>query len=711
MKTLKLTVEDHIATLTVDQPQNRVNTITSQLIAEFDEVLDNLEHDELIRALIITGGKQDRFISGADIRLLLGFRKKGDALAFSRKANSLLTRLSQLPVPVVAAIHGPALGGGLEVALACDYRIATDDPTTRFSLPEVNLGLCPAAGGSQRLPALIGTSEALSMLLTGRTVYPREALETGLVDELIHVPGLMKAARNTARMLMDSKDEIRQKGAVSKVLGTMRGNPVARRILFNRAESDIQKQTRGRYPAPKAILECVRHGLKHGPEAGLAFESETFDALAVTPESRQLVLGYFKRQAVRKNPSKARPQKVDHIGVLGAGLMGSGITAVSAARGFAVTLKDRDIPSAVRGKQAAWNELTKRVQARAITEFERDRLLAGIHCTDSYNDLRGLPFVIEAVFEELSFKRRVLAESEEVLPDDAVFASNTSAIPISDIAASARRPERVVGMHYFSPARKMPLIEIIRGRQTDEKAVATTCDIALRQGKYVIVVDDQPGFYISRIVLPMINEAMHLIEEGADIRIIDTAMKNFGFPVGPVNLTDEVGIDVVSHVMETMAPVFNKRGTTLNQSIHRLYESGFAGRKNRRGFYDYREKKGILNRQDHKLINQEIYAYFGESGRRDFQLKEIMDRITLVMINEAAYCLQDKVIARPSDGDIGAVLGMGFPAYRGGPFRYMDQEEIRSVRDRLLYRRDLHGARFHPAPLIEDRFNAGKTFH
>ena len=709
MKTLKLTVEDHIATLTVDQPKSRVNTITSQLISEFDEILDNLEQDDLIRALIITGGKQNRFISGADIRILLGFRKRGDALAFSRKANSLLSRLTQLPIPVIAAIHGPALGGGLEVALACDYRIATDDTATRFALPEVNLGLCPAAGGSQRLPALIGTSGALSMLLTGRNVYPREALETGLVDELIHEHGLMKAARNMAVMLMDRKEGTRQKSRMAKAMETVRSNPVTRRMLFTKAEKEVQKKTRGRYPAPKAILECVQYGLKHGLEKGLEYESETFDALSVTPESRQLVLGYYKRQSVRENPSKAKPRKVEQIGVLGAGLMGSGITAVSVANGFGVTLKDRDIASAIRGKEASWKELSKRVHARSISEFERDRLLAGIHITDNYRDLEGLPFVIEAVFEELSLKRSVLAESEEVLPDNAVFASNTSAIPISEIAASARRPERVIGMHFFSPARKMPLIEIIRGRQTDEEVVATACDIGLRQGKYVIVVDDQPGFYISRIVVPMINEAMHLIEEGADIRIIDTAMKDFGFPVGPVNLSDEVGIDVVSHVMETLAPVFKKRGILLNQSIHRLYESGFAGRKNRRGFYDYRDNKGLLGRQ--KLINDEVYDYFGGSRRRDFSLKQIRDRITLVMISEAVHCLQDSVIARPSDGDIGAVLGMGFPAYRGGPFRYIDQEGPKAILDRLSYWRNLHGERFKPAAMLADRLTSRKTFY
>jgi len=741
MSILNLTVENRIAILTINQPGSATNRISKALMAEFKAFLDQAEQNDAIQAVILHSTKMDSFIAGADIRLFLGFHKSGDALAFSREGNQLLSRLNALPVPVIAAIHGAAHGGGLEVALACHHRIATDHLSTRFSLPEVTLGLCPAAGGSQRLPALIGIPKALPLMLSGRAVTAREAKSIGLVDDLVPGTGLLRAAKvmaaalaghtSTRERLRDLASKATQKAplpdfsglsdlpGVSELQGvarapfsllgraarTIRGGVAVMQPAFMQAERELKVQTRGLQPAPEAIIECVKYGVKNGLEAGLDFEARMFEKLAGTSESRQLLHAFLARHSARRNPSRRKPRTVDRIGVLGTGFMGSDIAALSLRKGFGVTVRDRDYTSAVRAKQAAWHDLQTQVQRGAMLPFERDRILSDLRLTDRYADFATLPLVIEAVVEDISVKHAVLREAESVLSDEAIFATNTSAIPISEIARVARRPERVIGMHYFSPARKMPLVEIIRGEKTGEEVVATACDVALRQGKHVIVVGDAPGFYVTRILVPMINEAMLLIGEGADIRIVDTAARNFGFPVGPVTLVDEAGIDIVAHVFEEMNPVFKKRGGRISQSIHRLYENGYAGRKNFRGFYNYD------NQRNRQMVNDEVYSFFGGKQRRDIPLDEITERLTLVMVNEALHCLQDGIIDQPRTGDIGAMLGMGFPAFLGGPFRWLDTTGPKEAWDRMQYRHNLLGVRFKPADILSDYVKNRKTFY
>ncbi len=734
MNILNVTLEDQIAILSIDQPGSTANRISRGLMTAFRDFLEKTEQDSTIKAVIIRSTKKDSFIAGADIRLFLGFKKPGDALAFSREGSRLLSRLQALPLPVIAAIHGAAHGGGLEVVLACHYRIATDHPSTRFSLPEVTLGLCPAAGGTQRLPALIGNAKALPMMLTGRAITAKEARNVGLVDDLVPESGLIQAAKVVAEKLIPEPSARKKSFFTSRLFGnrdymdtpgsrdsseppfspralftraaqTVKGRIVDRRPVFKKAKKELQNRTRGLCPAPTGILECVKHGEKLGIEAGLAFESGMFEELAMTPESRQLIHHFMARRSARKNPSRVTPREVRRIGILGAGLMGSGIASVSIRNGFEVTVRDRDITSAVRAKQTVWHDLQELVNRKALLPFERDQMLAGVHLTHNFADFERLPLVIEAVIEDIAVKHAVLKKTESVISDDAIIATNTSAIPIAEIARAARRPERVIGMHYFSPAQKMPLVEIIRGEKTGEDVVATACDVAIRQGKHVIVVGDAPGFYVTRIIVPMINEAMLLVEEGADIRIVDIAAKNFGFPVGPITLTDEAGIDVVSNVMEEMSSIFRKRGSRISQSIHRLHESGYAGKKNLRGFYHYD------SRRKRKLINDDVYTFFGSKRRKDFSLNEIMERISLAMINEALYCLQDGVIDQPRTGDIGAVLGMGFPAFRGGPFRYLDTAGPKTIWDRLQYRQDLHGIRFKPAQILGDYVKSNRAFY
>lgn len=697
---LTLTRENAIAWLTLDQPGDKVNTLGKEMISGFGKLLDEVQQDDGIKAVVLISGKENNFIAGADIKMFDTFTTPQEFQAFIKTGTDLLDRIEKFPKPVIAAINGGCIGGGLEVVMACHYRIATDDPATKFAVPEVKLGLLPGAGGTQRLPRLVGVPTALDMMLTGKNVYPRQAKRMGLVHELTHRHGLRQAAHYRAEKLMKEKPKSGKLPLVAKLLT----NTAARNIAFSKARETVMRQTRGNYPAPLRIIDSVKAGLTQSREKGFEAERRLFSELAFTPESAALRSLFFGMQSVKKNPWQGKDRKVERIGVLGSGLMGGGIADVSAANGYRVSLKDRDTASAVKGFEAIRRETDKKVQKRIMSSFEGDAHLARITPTGSYEHFRDIPIVIEAVFEDLKIKHAVLKEVEAISPD-AIFASNTSSLPIADIAKGAQKPENVVGMHYFSPVQKMPLLEIIKTDQTSEEAISTAYEIGIRQGKTVIVVHDGPGFYTTRILAPFINEALLLLEEGAAIEDIDRAMKDFGFPVGPIVLIDEVGIDVAAHVADVLGPLFRERGATPSDSARKLYDAGFRGRKNAKGFYRYGEGKGKK-----KEINPDIYAHFGGSSRKKIPAEVIQKRMSSVMLNEALLCLQENILDSATDGDLGAVLGLGFPPFHGGPFRYIDLMGAEVILNQLKTLEQEHGARFTPAKLLEEHAKTGKKF-
>ena len=694
--------DGELAIITLDQPGEKVNVLTRELLDDFRGIVDDLESDDSIRAAVLISAKEDSFIAGADIKLFQEFTSSEEVETFSREGNQLLRRMASSSKPVIAAIHGATLGGGLEVALACHYRIATNHPKTKFALPEVQLGLLPGGGGTQRLPRLIGISGALDMMLTGRNIFSRSAKKMGLVDELVHQHGLLDAAKNTAKRFAGEGVPDRSKGGKMPEKLLERTSP-GRKIIYSQAKKKVMSQTRGNMPAPLEILECVKTGMEKGFDAGLREESRRFGELAFTPESRQLVRLYFAMQEAKKNPDAKKVQPVDKIGVLGAGLMGSGIADVSAQRGYNVVLKDQDQKSAARGLKSIWKELDKKVQKRIINSFDRDQQISRITPTDDYSYLRDTDLVIEAVFEDLKLKQQVLADVESTAKPTCIFASNTSSLPIHKIAEKAQRPELVLGMHYFSPVQKMPLLEIITTEKTADWVTATAAEVGIRQGKHVIIVSDGPGFYTTRILVPFMNEALNLLLEGAEIGSLDSAMRNFGFPVGPAALMDEVGLDVAAHVGDVMQPVFEKRGTPSDNYAKVLLDVGYKGRKNNQGFYDYSGRK--------KQINDEIYEYIGGERASDSDEGDIQERLSLMMINEAVYCLQENIIKSPQDGDLGAILGLGFPPFLGGPFRYIDAHSASTIVERMEYYREMNGKRFAPAPLLEEYAKGDKKFY
>ncbi len=704
MSMLQVHIQDSIAILRLNHPTDKVNTLNESMIEEFYEFFDKLNEDQNLIGAIITSGKEDNFIAGADIDMFKERESAEDLEELSRTGHSVFNRIESCRKPIVAAIHGSCMGGGLELSMACHYRVATSHKKTVFALPEVKLGVIPGTGGTQRLPRLIGIQKALTCMLTGKNIYARQSKRMGLVDELVHEHALMTAAiKSVNRIHEEGKPKRKLKLSFTEKL--LEGNAVGRTILFSQARKKTLRQTRGNYPALAKIIDAVQYGYKHGHIEGLMHESKLFGECGVSKESRALVNLFFAMTDAKKNPLQDQVRQVKNIGVLGAGLMGSGIADVSISKDYHVYLKDRDIQSAAKGAKGIWDDLEKKRKKRIISSFERDQISSKVSPTGDYKAFIKVDLVIEAVFEDLELKKKILAETESSTPDHCIFATNTSSLPISEIAADARRPEQVLGMHYFSPVQKMPLLEIITTDKTADWVTATAYDVGVKQGKTVIVVNDGPGFYTTRILAPYMNEALLLLEDGASIKYLDDIMKDFGFPVGPMALLDEVGIDVGAHVGDTMKPLFETRnpGSRSSTKAHELMEAGFLGRKNEKGLYRYDTKK--------KEVNLEAYSYFKGDDRQNPRRESAQLRMALMMVNEAVYCLQEGIIKTPVDGDLGALLGLGFPPFTGGPFRYIDQIGAEWVRHHLEeFTRDL-GPRFTPAPLLVDYAKGKKKFY
>jgi 3-hydroxyacyl-CoA dehydrogenase/enoyl-CoA hydratase/3-hydroxybutyryl-CoA epimerase len=724
MPALLTTARDaDVLVVTLDVPGAPVNTLGPQVADAFAALMDDVERDETVRAVVLLSGKADSWIAGADIEQFAEVRVAADGEALSRRGHELLARLEGLRAPAVAAVHGACLGGGLEVALACAYRVATDHPKTVFALPEVQLGLIPGAGGTQRLPRLVGLQQALDMILTGKNVRGRKALAAGLVDDLVHPAALRDVAVRRARELAAAgggagargRDAPPRRHGAAAVL--LEDNPLGRAVVFRQARERVLARTRGHYPAPLAALEVVQLGYARGVEAGLREEARRFGELAAGDVSRQLVSIFFATTALKKDPGvdvPAGPRPVDKLAVVGAGFMGAGIAAVAALAGVPVRVRDADHGRVARGLAAVRAVVEERLRKRALTRLEFESRLALVSGTTDYTGFRRADLVVEAVFEDLAAKRQVLAEIERAAPD-AVVASNTSTIPIAQIAEDAERPERVVGMHFFSPVHKMPLLEVVVAEETAPETTATAVAFGKRLGKTVIVVRDGPGFYVNRILSPYVNEAGHLLDEGAAVDALDRALVDFGFPVGPITLLDEVGLDVAGKSGRVMADAFGAR-LARARSLERVIESGRLGRKGKRGFYAYDEagKKGAVDESVYAVIGGRPAAGGASAAARaaaQVPADEIVRRTVLAMVNEAARCLEEGVVRSPRDGDVGAVFGIGFPPFRGGPFRHADALGAGVVVRSLEAMNARFPGRFEPAAVLRELSARGGRFH
>jgi 3-hydroxyacyl-CoA dehydrogenase/enoyl-CoA hydratase/3-hydroxybutyryl-CoA epimerase len=561
------------------------------------------------------------------------------------------------------------------------------------------LGLVPGAGGTQRLPRLIGLRAGLDLILTGRSLKASRALRAGLVDEVVPAPVLLTAARAAAlRLAAGDPPPVH--------VGISASERLLRPVLFKKARESVREKTGGHYPAPAAAIEVVEVGTAGPMERGLELEARRFGELAVSDVSRALVSVFLATQEIKKDagyPAGTRAIDVRKLGVVGAGLMGAGIATAAADHGADVRLKDTTFDAIGRGLRHAREEFEARRRRGSLTRLEFERRMNRLSGTIDSSGFGRAQLVIEAVFEDLALKRTVLAEVEEAAGEDCVVASNTSSIPIADLARGAQRPRRILGMHFFSPVEKMPLLEVVVTPETDAWATATAVGFGRRLGKHVIVVRDGPGFYTTRALSPYMSEAARLVEEGAAVEDVDAAMKRFGFPVGPLALMDEVGLDVGARVAGVMHQAFGARMAP-PAGMTSVIDSGRKGRKGGRGFYVYDGAN--------KRVDESVYALLPRSlSRAAFSEREIQERLVFAFLNEAARCLEDGILRSARDGDVGAIFGLGFPPFLGGPFRYLDTLGPRfaaEVLERLAAR---HGERFAPAPILQEMGRTGRAFH
>ena len=706
---IRTDLRDGVAVVTLDLPNEPVNKLNRTVKDEVHALLDRLDADPNVIAAVLISGKKDTFIAGADIEEFTQLPDAAAAERMSREGQALVELFEKSRIPFVAAIHGACMGGGLETALACAWRIATDHPKTVLALPEVQIGLIPGAGGTQRLPRLIGVRAALDMILTGKNVRAKKALQLGLVDEMVHPAILERVAVQRARELAEGKRKrARRKGGMAAL--ALDDNPIGRGVVFRKAREQTLAKTRGNMPAPLAAIDAMETGYGKGIAAGYREEARLFGEMAATNVSKELIYLFFATTALKKDTGLpeghvAAPLPVEKLGILGAGFMGAGIASIAVQQETLVRLKDADWTRIARGVAAVNDVVRERLKKRQITKTQYGDMMSLVGGTVDYTGFPSCDLVIEAVFEDLAVKQTVLREVESIMKPSAIFATNTSTIPIARIAEASERPERVLGMHFFSPVHKMPLLEVIVTPTTADETTATAVAYGKKLGKTVIVVQDGPGFYVNRILSPYINEAGRLLDEGVAIDAVDDALVDFGFPVGPITLIDEVGLDVAGKSGHIMLDAFGARFAP-PESIRKVIDSGRLGRKSKSGFYFYDAagKKGS--------VDQTVYEIYAPGrGRSEMSKEEIQRRTVYAMLNEAVRCLADGIIRSPRDGDVGAVFGIGFPPFRGGPFRYMDTIGIDTLVEQLDELNDRFPGRFEPAPLLVQMARTRTRFH
>jgi 3-hydroxyacyl-CoA dehydrogenase/enoyl-CoA hydratase/3-hydroxybutyryl-CoA epimerase len=721
-RTLRIERRERVAVVWIDVPDEEVNLLKPGFEKEFEEVLAELEGTTDLEAVILASAKSTSFIAGADVNAIKDLTDAEQASRLARTAQAVMNRLESFPRPIVAAINGACLGGGLEVALACRGRVASDHEKTRLGQPEVKLGLIPAAGGTVRLPRLIGVERALELILTGKEVRPREAETLGLVDDVVHPAILLDVAIDRARrlargnkpgLLVRAKDALASATEIGRLKALLlEDNPAGRKVLFSQSRKKVLERTHGRMPAPLSALEVVERGIEHGPEEGFDGEAQAFGALAVSVEARNLIALFLARSELKKEPgADAQPREVRKVAVLGSGLMGGGIALITAAEAdVPVRMKDVDHEKLRHGLRSIGEALTKRIGEKELRDQDADRIRHMIRPTTDYTGFGRANVVIEAVLEDLDLKRKVLKEVEAHTGPDTIFASNTSTIPVGRLAEASDRPEQVIGMHYFSPADKIPLLEVVVGRRTAAWVIATCVALGKRQGKTVILVNDSVGFYTTRIVGPYIAEAARLLMEGVPIERIDRALVEFGFPLGPLRLLDEVGIDVAQKIAETLRQEYGDRMGPAGV-LARMVEGKRHGKKNGRGFYRYEPRgDGTFERHDEE-VDDSVYELLGIKPDADSDPEQVALRCLLVMVNEAVRCYEAGILRSARDGDVGAVFGLGFPPFLGGPFRFIDGRGAARVTALLDDYRDRFGERFEPAPLLRTLAERGLGFH
>lgn len=704
-KSVRLERKGSTGFIVFDASDSKANKLSTPIMLRLFELLCEVEADKTLKALVVISRKPSIFIAGADISEIQGLSEgRPGAAEALMKLQSVFTFLENLPIPTIAAIHGACMGGGTELTLACDYRIATDDKATKIALPEVMLGVLPGWGGTQRMPRLIGLEAALEMILTGKTVDGPKAKKMGLVDKVCPLEVLETRATAWA-------DELGKKGVKRDIEKESKHTilervPGSKYVIFDQAKKGVMKKTRGHYPAPLKILEVLSKTYGMSLDKGLKIEAQAFSELVVTPESKSLINVFYLQEAVKKDvgvAGKVKPLDVRSAGVLGAGVMGGGIAQLFSAKGIRVRMKDINWEAITKGYAHAYKLFKKQVDRRRLKRNELDNSMERISGSTGYEGFTDLDLVVEAVVENMDIKKKVMGELSAIVKKG-VLATNTSSLSITEIARGSSHPDRVVGMHFFNPVDKMPLVEVIRGKETSDEATATVFALAKKLGKTPIVVQDAPGFVVNRILGPYLNEAAYLLTEGVTPREMDKAIVGFGMPMGPAELLDEVGLDVATKVSKVLYGAFGDRmkPPTL---LEKVVEQGRLGKKTGKGIYIH---TGDKDKEEDLDWLKSLGAKVGDAKVTD---EEIVKRLIYVMVNEAARCLDEGLVRSVSDIDVGMIFGTGFAPFRGGLLRYADSLGADAIVADLELLARRHGDRFKPCDYLQRLAVSKKKFY
>ncbi len=703
-------LENHIGLITFDLVGEKVNKFNTPVMQELDILLDDLAKNQELKCLMIQSNKKGIFIAGADIKEIVTITDLDKGIAVSSQGHLVFDKLAALPFPTIAVIDGACMGGGTELSLACTYRLATDNPRTKIALPEVNIGLFPGWGGTQRLPRLIGLQRSLDIILTGRNLDGLGAYRKGLVDKVIPKEQVKQAALLFANdvvsgvdVLAKSRSRRKQKGLMPLILEK---NPFGRALVYRIAKKNVLKKTKGHYPAPLSALKAVKKGLRKSLAKGMEIEAQLFGPMIISPVSKNLIKIFFWTEGIKKENGTTNPdvstQPVKKAASLGAGVMGGGIAQLFASRHIPIRVKDINYDAVSKAYQQAATVLKGKLKRRRISKLEFQQILERITGTVDYSGFKTVDFIVEAIVEDIDIKKNVFSELEKHINEDTIVVSNTSSLRIDDMAPAFKYPQRFAGMHFFNPVHMMPLVEVIRGKNTSDETVATTFQLAKKLGKTPIVVGDGPGFLVNRLLLPYMVEAVALLEEGQTPEELDLALEKFGMPMGPIELFDEVGIDVAFKVAKILAVTMGDRMAE-SDMLQKLVDDKRLGKKTGLGFYKYEGKK--------KISDPTIRTYIDLKNKSNLSEEGLINRMVYPMINEAARCLDEKIASRPQDVDLGMIFGTGFAPFRGGLLSYADTEGISKVYETLQSLSESGNGRFKPSSALESIYKSGKGFY
>ena len=686
-------IEDAVCVLTFDRPNSSANIFDRATLEELEQQIDTL--DATVRGLVITSAKPTVFVAGADLHSVRGMND-AELSAFIELGQNVFNKLADLKIPTAAAIHGAAVGGGCEVALACDWRVASPDSCTKIGLPETKLGIVPAWGGCTRLPHLIGVPGALDIILGGKTLTGPHARKVGLVDEVTARENLLRAAVAQLQRGKHPRDFLHSP-AVNTVVDVM---------IAPRVKHDVERMTHGHYPAVRKAMDVVMQAAASFTDRGSqTIERKAIEELIKTDSTKQLLNLFFLQERAKKRSAPGvdgSAPAIAKVAVIGAGVMGAGIAQWISSRGLRVILRDLHPVRVAAGMSTIRTLYTDGVKKRIFTKVEARAGLDRISPVAGEVPLKSADLIIEAAVEKMSIKQDIFRRLDEQVRDDAVLATNTSALSITELAAVTKNPPRVIGIHFFNPVHRMQLVEVVTGRETAPEITQRALRFVQGIGKLPVLVKDSPGFLVNRILLPYMSEAALLFMQGASVEQIDGAMVDFGMPVGPLALTDDVGVDVAEEVAGTLSAAFPNR-LSVPEILGRMVISGSLGRKAGKGFYDHTSAEG-------KKPNLELAATVPRGGR-EFSSEELESRMVLVMVNEAVRTLEEGIVEKPEDVDFAMVTGTGWAPFRGGPLRYADSLGVDRVADSLSRLANEVGPRFAPCDRLAEMARLKKRFY